>query len=312
MNQPVTQTIAFIQSVSKRYANTCALDNIDLHLKHGEVLAILGPNGAGKTTLINLLLGKLSLSAGDIQIFGMNPGSIALKRLCGAMLQVASLPETLKVKEHIQLFQSYYADPMDFQQVIQFAGLESIQEQFSKSLSGGQKQRLLFALAICGNPRLLFLDEPSVGLDVAARQKLWQAIKALKSQGTSIILTTHYLEEADQLADRIVMLNKGQIIQQGSPQAIKAQVLCQKIRFNSEIAIEKLADVVAIKKCEKTGETIELESTDPVASLRALFRIVEDIRELTVSGTALEDAFLQINRQNDDELSKDQVESSPR
>jgi len=299
MNTVITQTIATIDGVSKFFVDTKALNNISLDIKSGEVLAVLGPNGAGKTTLINLLLGRLSVCSGQVKVFGQAPGSLELKRQCGAMLQISSLPDMLTIKEHIELFQSYYADPMEYSEVINLAGLNDIENQLSKSLSGGQKQRLLFALAICGNPGLLFLDEPSVGLDVSARKSLWKAIKQLKSQGTSIVLTTHYLEEADQLSDRIVMLNRGRIIHQGTPEIIKARVNFKKVIFKSQISQEKLSDLSAVKEVESLGNFYHLQTTDAVATLKDLFSIEADISELTVSAAALEDAFIQLNNQQD-------------
>jgi len=303
MTQLPQRHIATIEGISKYYGELKALDKLDLTLKSGEVLSILGPNGAGKTTLINSLLGRVALAEGAISIFGLSPGDIRLKRLCGAMLQVADLPDTLKIREYIQLFQSYYAQPMAYEQVITYAGLESIQEKFAKALSGGQKQRLLFALAICGNPKLLFLDEPSVGMDISARKSLWQAIKNLKSQGTSIILTTHYLEEADFLSDRIVMINQGRVIQQGTPAEIKAQVHCQKVRFKSDLPIASMAALPGVTKVQRNDHFIELQSSDPSATLKQLFTLTDTISELTVTGAALEDAFLQLNA--DDDATKD-------
>jgi ABC-2 type transport system ATP-binding protein len=152
---------ASIRGVSKVFAGQQALNGIDLDIKSSQVLAILGANGAGKTTLINILLGRLEADSGDIRVLSNMPGSLPVKQQTGAMLQVSALPDTLKVKEHIQLFQSYYPNPMPYHQVIEYAGLESLQNRYSKKLSGGEKQRLLFALSICGNPKLLFLDEPS-------------------------------------------------------------------------------------------------------------------------------------------------------
>ena len=303
MSQQTSKVIAQIQGVSKRYKEVLALDKVDLTLKSGQVLSILGPNGAGKTTLINSLLGRLSLSDGEISIFGLSPGDIQLKRLCGAMLQVANLPETLTIKEHIQLFQSYYAKPMQYQFVLEYAGLAKVQNKLSKNLSGGQKQRLLFALAICGNPKLLFLDEPSVGMDVSARKSLWKAIKNLKAHGTSIILTTHYLEEADFLSDRIVMLNQGRVIQEGTPQQIKAQVNCQRIRFASQVSIEELASVKGVTQVQRVDHLFELQTPKPTETLKHLLSIVDDVSELTVSGAALEDAFLQLNEASESQQS---------
>ena len=176
MKTSQNEPIASIRGVTKRFDDKLVLNNVDLDLFEGEVLSVLGPNGAGKTTLISTMLGRLSLDSGDISLFGNRPGALEVKRQCGAMLQVSGLPDMSTIKEHITLFQSYYVNPMDYDLVMAFSGLKDIENQYSKTLSGGQKQRLLFALAICGNPKLLFLDEPTVGMDITARKSLWEAI----------------------------------------------------------------------------------------------------------------------------------------
>ena len=191
-NKPL-KTVACINKVSKSFvdkksSNTKAVDNVSFDLHQGEVLSILGPNGAGKTTLINMMLGRLSLSEGQMDLLGYIPGKIELKRLCGAMLQVSGVPDMSTVKEHIQLFQCYYSNPMAYKKIIELAGLQDIQNNYCKNLSGGQKQRLLFALSICGNPKILFLDEPSVGMDIKSRKSLWNTINELKNNGTSLSL----------------------------------------------------------------------------------------------------------------------------
>lgn len=301
MNAFNHQTIAEIKNVCKSFDNKNVLSSIDITLHQGEVLAILGANGAGKTTLINTMLGKLSLTAGEITLFGQLPGSMVAKRQTGAMLQVSGLPEMSTIKEHIQLFQSYYAEPMAYEQVVEFSGLKAIENQYSKTLSGGQKQRLLFALAICGNPKLLFLDEPTVGMDITARKSLWQAIEKLKSQGTSILLTTHYLEEADKLSDRIVMLNRGQIVQEGTPEEIKSKICSKKIRFNSRVDISVLAALKTVAKVSllsKTSNYFELESKHVEQTIHEIYENKLQINNLTITGAALEDAFELIsNRQ---------------
>ena len=266
-----------------------------MELQAGKVTSVLGPNGAGKTTLINLMLGRLEPDQGAIEIFGYQPGDINLKRMCGAMLQISNLPETLTIKEHIELFQSYYAQPMIYSDVIALAGLGDIENRKSKDLSGGQKQRLLFALSICGNPKLLFLDEPSVGMDVTARKALWLAIESLKNDGTSIVLTTHYLEEADQLSDEIIMLNQGRIIHQGTPESIKAKTQHKKIRFTSEIEPHQFASLKGVTKVEKSNGVIEVQSNTPEATLRQIFELATDIENLSVTGALLEDAFIALN-----------------
>ena len=300
-----SEKVVSVRHVSKCYDGAQketpnALSDVSFDIYRGEILSILGPNGAGKTTLINMMLGQLSLSSGDMKLLGCRPGEIELKRQCGAMLQVSGLPDMSTVKEHIQLFRSYYANPMSYAKVIDIAGLAEIENKYSKNISGGQKQRLLFGLAICGNPKLLFLDEPTVGLDISARRSLWQAITDLKDKGCSIVLTTHYLEEADQLSDRIIMLNQGRVIKTGTPTEIKSQIDSKIIRFSasSELhAIDSIASARSvIVKTNSSGEQrYEIQSSNPVLTLRELFSMDLDIADLTVSGAALEDAFLSLN-----------------
>lgn len=296
---PASETspiIASIESVGKIYGDKMALKNVTFDIKAGEVLAVLGPNGAGKTTIINILLGRLSTSTGKINVLGHKPGAIELKRLCGALLQVSSLPDTLKVKEHIELFQSYYPSPMAYEQVIDYADLADIQYEFSKNLSGGQKQRLLFALAICGDPHLLFLDEPSVGMDITSRKSLWRAIRALKKKGASIVLTTHYLEEADALSDRIIMINQGEVVRVGTPAEIKAQVSSKKVTFKSSALLKLVASLKCVEKVEFQDGCFELQTSDPDATLKDLFSNTDDVTDLKVTGAALEDAFLALTQ----------------
>jgi ABC-2 type transport system ATP-binding protein len=289
------QVIASVYGLTKSFAGTKALDNIDLEIKSGQVFAILGANGAGKTTLINILLGRLNADAGDVSVFGVKAGSLQAKRQAGAMLQVANLTEPLKIKEHIQLFQSYYPHPMDYQKVINYAGLQDMQNRYSKKLSGGEKHRLLFALSICGNSKLLFLDEPSVGMDVQARQGLWQAIRDLRAAGTGIVLTTHYLEEADNLADDIVLIKQGKIIRRGSSNEIKASISHTTIRFNSNAKPDSFEKLPAVVSVQPSGKFIQLHTEDVNQTLLALLSAYPNLQDLTVSSAGLEEAFLQLN-----------------
>lgn len=297
-NLPSRRVIASARSVTKRFNGKTALHDINLDICSGQVLAILGANGAGKTTLINILLGRLNVDAGEVSVFGYPAGSLPAKRRAGVLLQVAALPETLKIKEHIQLFQSYYPQPMAYQKVIEYAGLQEMQHRYSKKLSGGEKQRLLFALSICGNPKLLFLDEPSVGMDVEARKGLWQAILDLKKSGTAIVLTTHYLEEADRLADEIVLLKQGEIIQRGTTSQIKASVSHAIVRFSANDSGTDYTTIAGVERVTSSGKFIELASSDINQTLKALLILEPQVQDLTVSNMGLEDAFLHLNQQN--------------
>src|SRR5262249_28693980 len=215
-SEPAHQPVAQFEDVSKNFGTVRALTDFNFTVRAGQLTALLGPNGAGKTTAIKLLLGLLRPTAGKVAVFGGDPCKIATRTRVGAMLQVGRVPETLRVREHIDLFSSYYPKPLGMAEALAIAGIEDIAHRQFGDLSGGQKQRVLFALAICGDPDLLFLDEPTVGLDVEARHLLWHEIRAMLGRGKTVVLTTHYLEEADALADRIAVINKGSIIAEGT------------------------------------------------------------------------------------------------
>ena len=215
--------VAELRGVTKRYGAVEALRGIDLSIGRGELVALLGPNGAGKTTAVRILLGLSKATSGTATLFGHDPASRQAKLRRGALLQVGKVPETLKVKEHIELFCSYYERPLPMTAIVAAAGLAGIENRLFGDLSGGQKQRVLFALAICGNPELLFLDEPTVGLDVESRRALWAHIRGFVERGGSVLLTTHYLDEADALAQRVAVIDQGRIGAEGSPAEIKAR-----------------------------------------------------------------------------------------
>ena len=222
--------VACLDGVSKNYEKVRALIGVDFSVRAGEVVALLGPNGAGKTTALKLLLGLLPPNVGKVRVFGGDPTNPSNRMRTGAMLQVGRVPETLRVREHIDLFSSYYCNPMSLAEVLAVSGLEKLVDRKFGDLSGGQRQRLMFALAICGDPDLLFLDEPTVGLDVTSRRTLWDEIRELVRGGKTVLLTTHYLQEADTLADRIAVINQGEIVAVGTSTEIKAQTSGKRIR----------------------------------------------------------------------------------
>src|ERR1700759_2443717 len=213
--------VASLHSVTKKFGRQTALDRFSLELRAGEVVALLGPNGAGKTTAVRLLLGLSQATSGKAEIFGGNPRDRVSRMRLGAMLQVGRMPEALRVREHLQLFRSYYPQPRPLDELLLIAGLVGLEDREFGKLSGGQKQRMLFALALCGDPDLICLDEPTLGMDVEARRAIWEQVRRLTAMGKTILLTTHYLEEDDALASRIIVIQKGKVIAEGTPEQLK-------------------------------------------------------------------------------------------
>jgi len=298
--------IASLTKVSKNFGGIKALRQVDLDIRAGELVALLGPNGAGKTTAVKLLLGLARPTAGSISIFGGNPVNAEVRMRIGAMLQVSRVPETLRVREHIDLFSSYYPAPLPLEETLAIAGLEEIKNRLFGELSGGQRQRLLFALAVCGDPDLLFLDEPTVGMDVEARRLLWQQIRKLVGRGKTVLLTTHYLEEADALADRVVVIHRGEIIAQGTPQAIKAKTSGQRIRCCSDLLLELVREMPGVVEATKNGDRLEIRTTAAEPVLRELLLRDPAVRGIEVTSAGLEDAFLALTGEDN---GKSQLES---
>jgi len=290
--------IASVVNLRKAYGSLVALDGINLDIHAGELLALLGPNGAGKTTLVRILLGLAKADAGQVSVFGANPQVGHAQTRLGAMLQVGRVPETLRVAEHIDLFSSYYPRPLSLNETLEIAGLTDIRNRPFGEISGGQKQRVLFGIAICGNPDLLFLDEPTVGLDVEARRLMWSQIRSLIARGKTVLLTTHYLNEADALADRIVVLNHGRIVAEGTPDEIKTRAIGKQIRCTSGLSIaeiQKIAGVISAK-AERNRFELVVNSAEPV--MRELLDRDRTLADLEVVNAGLEDAFLELTRNN--------------
>jgi len=286
--------VASLDNVSKNYGRVAALREVQMGVHAGELMAVLGPNGAGKTTAIKLLLGLSSPNAGQVRVFGQDPRKHAARTRVGVMLQVARVPETLKVREHVQQFRAYYPSPLPYGKVIEGAGLQGLEERLFGVLSGGQKQRVLFALAICGNPDLLFLDEPTVGLDVSTRLVIWEQIRSLTQQGRTVVLTTHYLEEVDALADRVVVLNHGMVVAQGTSAEIKARFADKKIRCRTKLLPDQIRTISGIKSVSSEGPVVEIRTPRVEPVLRELFARDPELQGLELAGSTLEEAFLKI------------------
>jgi ABC-2 type transport system ATP-binding protein len=232
---------ARLAGVGKVYPGAIlAVRDLSLSVPSGQTLALLGPNGAGKTTTIRMILGLAAPTTGVVRVFGQNPCAASARSRIGTMLQSAEMPATLTVREHITLFSSYYPHPLPGDEVIRLAALEGLENRRSERLSGGQRQRLAFALAICGDPDLLVLDEPTANLDIESRVVLWERMRVLAARGKTIIITTHQLAEADALADRIAFIARGAIVADGTPAEIRARAGTSELEA-AYLALTKLA-----------------------------------------------------------------------
>ncbi len=280
-----------IENLSVQYGAVKALDGVSLTLEAGKLLALLGPNGAGKTTLLSAMLGLVKPHRGSLSLFGQRPGSLAARSLTGVMLQNSGVPELLDVAELVELFASYHIDPMTPDQAMANAGIEALGRRRFGTLSGGQKQQVLFALAIVGRPRLLLLDEPSNGMDLQARARLWQTVQTMRDAGTAVLLTTHYIEEADRLADEVVLLDRGRVLACDSPARIRSRLSGSEIRFSTRLDQQALSRLLDGSDFELSGGRCRLLSPQPERLLARLLQADPDLAELEVRPTSLEDAL---------------------
>jgi len=295
--KPEGDVVASLQGVSKRYGNLEALTRVDLDLKRGELLALLGPNGAGKSTAISLWLGLNEADSGVVRLLGGAPQQIDRRLGLGVMMQDVELPKDLKVHELVALSASYYERPMTVKQALERAGIVDLAHRPYGKLSGGQKRQVQFALAICGRPQVLFLDEPTVGLDIQAREAMWQNIRALLREGCSVLLTTHYLEEAEALATRVAVLNKGRLIASGSVDEMRALVSRRHIRCDTTlppVEVRRWAGVVDVA-CDHSQ--LSIVATDAESVVRRLLAADPQLSRLEVKQAGLNDAFNELTRE---------------
>jgi ABC-2 type transport system ATP-binding protein len=290
------QPVATLSGVTKRYGPVVALDDLSLALRPGEIVALLGPNGAGKSTAVRMLLGLIAPTSGAARVFGMDPREQQARMRIGAMLQVARIPETMKVREHIDLFRSYYPAPLPVAEIVRIAQLEGIEERLFGKLSGGQKQRVLFGLAVCGDPDLVFLDEPTVGMDIEARRGLWQQIRSLAARGKTVLLTTHYLEEADALAHRIIVVNKGRVVSEGTPAQVKSGIAGRTVRCRTALSLDTLRAMPGVASVECDGGKVTVTTAEAEQVVREMLLRDATLSELEIASPALEDAFLALTK----------------
>ncbi len=293
----VPAMLASLSGASKRYGKVLALDAIDLQVRAGEVLAVLGPNGAGKTTAISLLLGLQQADGGKAELFGMEPKTLDARRRIGAMLQSTEVPDTLTVGELVALFSSYYPNPRTIAECAALAGVGDLLDRRYGKLSGGQQRRAQFALAIVGNPEILFLDEPTTGLDIEARETIWRTIRQLVADGCAVVLTTHYLEEAEALADRVSVLARGRVVAEGSVAAIRSRVSQRRIRCISTVAPETVLCWPFVRSVVRDGEHIEIVTDAAESVVRKLLDRDANLAELEIRRAGLAEAFVEITKE---------------
>ncbi len=293
-DSPQASPAVVFRDVTKVYnGRVAALDHVSFEIPRGATVALLGPNGAGKSTAIDTMLGLRKPTSGDVRVLGMSPAAAVAAGKIGGMVQTGGLPDGAKVSELIALFRQLYRGRRSQADLLRLAGLTDIADRRVEQLSGGQTQRVRFALALAGRPDLLFLDEPTAALDVEARRSFWQSVQTIAEQGTTVLFATHYLDEADANASRIIVVSHGRIMADGTPSQIKAYTSARIIRLRTPapdtsalLRLPGVSDVVA------SGDAVTIRSGDADATLPALYALGRPIRGLEVGGGGLEEALI--------------------
>ncbi|MGI5445327.1 ABC transporter ATP-binding protein [Streptomyces sp. CA-243310] len=287
--------VVSFEDVTKSYGAVRAVDGLSLVLHPGETVALLGPNGAGKSSTLDLLLGLRPADSGTVRLFGTTPREAIAAGRVGAMLQSGGLMEDVTVREVVALGCALHPRPLPVDEVLTRAGVDSIADRLVNKLSGGQEQRVRFALATAGHNDLIVLDEPTTGMDVTSRQAFWATMREQAAQGRTVLFATHYLEEADAIADRVLVLNKGRLLADGTAAEIKAKAGARKISFDltgdpvDEATLRALPHLTAY---ERHGDTVRLQSRDADATVHAVYALGLFPRNLEVAGLGLEQAFI--------------------
>ena len=291
-------SLASLVAVRKRFGKITALDGMELEVRRGELLALLGPNGAGKSTAISILLGLQRPDAGTATLFGQDPQDLNARRRIGIMMQEVALPQNMRPRELLNQVASYYPSPHDVDMVIKRLQLEKVADRTYKDLSGGQKRLVQFALALCGRPELLFLDEPTVGLDVQAREALWQVLRDLVHEGCSIVLTTHYIEEAEALANRVAVMAQGKLVASGTVDEIRAVVSRKGILCRSSLDAALIRSWPEVLELSEAAGRQQIVTREAEAVLRRLLNADSNVSDIEVRRAGLAEAFAEITSSN--------------
>jgi ABC-2 type transport system ATP-binding protein len=290
----MTETPAItLAGLTKKFGTLTAVNDISLTIQPGEVVALLGPNGAGKSTTIDLALGLSLPTSGSAELFGSDPRKAVTTGRVGAMLQGGALLPTTTVRESVALIHALHRHPMSVEEAMERAGVTDIAKQKIASLSGGQMQRARFAVAVVSNPDLLILDEPTAAMDVGARHSFWESMREFTGLGKTVVFATHYLDEADTFADRIVIMGTGKVVADGTPSEIKAVVSGRTLSFTLPTPVEgEFGALPAVTHVERRGSRISLQSEDSDATLRALLAAHPDASEIEIVARNMDDAFM--------------------
>ncbi|MER6788891.1 ABC transporter ATP-binding protein [Streptomyces sp. NPDC000658] len=291
-----TAPVVGFDQVSKSFGNVRAVDGLTLSLRPGETVALLGPNGAGKSTTLDLLLGLKQPDSGAVRVFGVTAREAIVAGRVGAMLQSGGLMDEVTVAEIVGLACALHPKPYKASEVMARAGIAQIAARKVNKLSGGQAQRVRFALATAGDTDLIVLDEPTTGMDVTARQAFWATMREQADQGRTVLFATHYLEEADAIADRVLVLHRGRLLADGTAAEIKAKAGARRISFDLEGEIDEraLRELPFLTAVDVSGHTVRIQSADADATVHALYGLGVYPRNLEVAGLGLEQAFVAI------------------
>jgi ABC-2 type transport system ATP-binding protein len=297
--------VAFRDVVKVYHPGIKALDHVSFDIQPGETVALLGPNGAGKSTAIDTMLGLRTPTSGEVRILGGTPAAAVAAGQIGGMLQTGGLPEGATVAELIRLFRQLYHDSRSAAELLTLAGIDDLEDRRVEQLSGGQTQRVRFALALAGQPELLFLDEPTAALDVEARRRFWQSVEHIAQQGTTVLFATHYLEEADANATRIIVVNHGRVIADGTPARIKAFTATRTLRFSTPAPDpSELLKLPGVTDVLVNGDAVTVRTGDADETLPALYALGRRIAGLEVGGGGLEEALIALTSADDGETTE--------